>query len=552
MNKKIFSLLWVVILFSQCSMSQPTQTQGHDSTRPMLIVGITVDQMRYDYIERYWNDFSEGGFKRMVNDGFFCRNLHYNYVPTYTAPGHASIFTGTTPSYHGIIQNDWYDRYRDKVTYCSGDTAATGVGTTSKAGKMSPTHLLTTTIGDELKLFSNQRSRVFGIAMKDRGAILPAGRTADAAYWFVGDNEGVFVSSSWYMKELPKWVNDFNQSGKVDRYMNQSWNLLHDISIYDESIEDNNAHEIPFRGTTRPVFPYNLKELASTNNNYELLKATPYGNSLTTDFAKELLQNEKLGKKGYTDMLCMSFSSTDYVGHQFGIHALETQDCYLRLDKNIEDFLIFLDKEYGQGNYLVFLSADHGGSPTPSYMAKHNGAFGYWKSAPLVTKIEEELIKEFGEGRWLLNESNHNIFLNRNLISQKKLKLNDIQDKVAALTLEFPEVFQVFTAHELSLFTSSQPLREMVEKGFSQKYSGDVLYILKPGYMQYGMAGTTHGSPYTYDTHVPALFYGFGVSKGNSFQKYTITDIAPTITSICKLPMTSGCTGHPIIEAIKK
>lgn len=550
--KQLFFSIFTSVMLIGCAVAQPTSTSSEAARRPKVIIGITVDQMRYDYIERYWNDYSEGGFKRLVNEGFFCRNLHYNYFPTYTAPGHASIFTGTTPSHHGIIENDWYDRYLNKVIYCSGDSTATGVGTLSAAGKMSPTHLLTTTIGDELKLFSNQRSRVFGIAMKDRGAILPAGRTADAAYWFVGADEGAFVSSSWYMNELPKWVSDFNASGKASAYMNQTWNLTRDISVYDESMEDNNAHEIPFRGTLKPVFPYVLKDLAAANGNYEMIKATPFGNSITIDFAKSLIENEKLGKGEFTDMLCMSFSSTDYVGHQFGIHSIETQDCYLRLDKELEEFLKYLDKEYGKDNYLIFLSADHGGTPTPSYMEKRHGAYGYWKSAVVEEKIETEFSKRYGSGDWVTNESNQNIFLNRKLIIEKGLNLNDLQDEAVVIVRSFPEVFMAFSAYDLSSFTRGQRIRNMVENGFSQKYSGDVVYVLKPGFIEYGMGGTTHGSPYNYDTHVPAIFFGFGVNKGESYAPYTIPDIAPTVTSICKLPMTSGCTGEPIIEVIKK
>lgn len=551
MKQLFFSLFISLVLFG-CAVAQPTSTGSENARRPKVIIGITVDQMRYDYIERYWDDYSEGGFKRLVKDGFFCRNLHYNYFPTYTAPGHASVFTGTTPAHHGIIENDWYDRYSNSSIYCVGDTSVRGVGTSSKAGQMSPTHLLTTTIGDELKLFSNQRSRVFGIAMKDRGAILPAGRTADAAYWFVGGNEGVFVSSTWYMNELPQWVKDFNASGRAAYFMEQTWSLLKDVTAYDESIEDNNAHEIPFRGTTKPVFPYVLKDLAAANGNYELLKATPFGNQLTIEFAKELILHKNVGKGEFTDMLCLSFSSTDYVGHQFGIHAMETQDCYLRLDLELASLLNFLDEQYGKDNYLLFLSADHGGTPTPSYMAKRHGAYGYFKSAAIEEKIEEEFTKRYGAGDWVVNESNQNIFLNRKLIVEKKLNLNDLQEEAAVIVRDFPEVFMAFTAHELSNYTGGQQVREMVERGFSQKYSGDVVYIVKPGYIEYGMGGTTHGSPFRYDTHVPGIFYGFGVNKGESFAPYTITDIAPTVTSICRLPMTSGCTGQPIIEAIKK
>ncbi len=532
-------------------VSNPVIAQSSlDNARPKLIVGITVDQMRYDYIDRYWSDFGDEGFKRLVKDGFYSRNLHYNYMPTYTAPGHASIYTGTTPAYHGIIANDWYNRKTDRYIYCAGDSMVHGVGTNTSAGRMSPVHLMSTTIGDELKLFSNQRSRVFGVAMKDRGAILPAGRTANAAYWFVSE-EGKFVTSSWYMDQLPTWVEKYNQSGKADSCMNQTWRLLYSESKYDESIQDNNAYEVPFQGTLKPVFPYVLKDLAASNGNYEMIKSTPFGNYLTADFTKQLIMHEQLGKGESTDMICMSFSSTDYVGHQFGIHAMETQDCYLRLDLILADFLQFLDREYGKGNYLLFLSADHGGSPTPSYMEKQKGAFGYWNSSPAEQRIQEVFTQRYGTGQWIINESNQNIFLNRSLIAEKKLNLFQMQDEAAAIMHEFEPVWMVFSAHQLSEMSGGQPVRAMIERGFSQKYSGDVVYVLQPGYMQYGRAGTTHGSVWSYDTHVPALFYGFGVNPGTSYQRQAISDIAPTVLSICKLPLTSACTGEPIIEAIK-
>lgn len=548
-NQLLFSLV-VSYLLGSCAVAQ-SPSLAKTEERPKLIIGITVDQMRYDYIDKYWSDFADGGFRRLVNDGFFCRNLHYNYMPTFTGPGHASIFTGTTPAYHGIIQNDWYERSSGKMIYCSSDTTVNGVGTPGAAGKMSPQYLTASTIGDAMQLFFNERSKVFGIAMKDRGAILPAGRTADAAYWFVGGEEGVWATSSWYMSELPAWVKKFNESGKATSYMNSQWNLFKDPSVYDESMVDNNAHETPFKGTLKPVFPYDLSALKSMNGNYDLIKATPYGNALTIDFAKALIESEGLGKDVFSDMLCMSFSSTDYIGHQFGIHAMETQDCYLRLDALLEEFLKYLDTAIGAGNYLIFLSADHGGAPTPSYTLKSKASAGYWRSENLEVFIEDSLKRKYGEGDWLLNESNQNIFLNQKLINEKKMNFQALIEEVKQLTFHYPEILMTFTSSELSGFPTGIRTIELAGNGFNQKASGDLIYILKPGYIEYGMTGTTHGSPFAYDTHVPAIFYGSGVLKGESFEYHSITDIAPTVTSIARLPLPDACTGNPITEAIK-
>lgn len=519
---------------------------------PRLVVGITVDQMRYDYLLRYWNDFGKTGFKRLINDGFICHNLHYNYMPTYTGPGHASIFTGTTPAFHGIIENDWYDRTSNTLIYCSSDSTVKGIGTATKAGQMSPHYLTASTLGDMLRMRTNKRGKVIGISMKDRGAILPAGRTADAAYWFVGADEGAWASSSWYMNELPSWVVRFNQSKRADYYLNQSWSLLRDASVYDESMEDNNAHETPFKGTTKPVFPYDLSSLKSANGNFEILKATPFGNSMTIDFAREVIEQEQLGTDENTDMLCMSFSSTDYIGHQFGIHALETQDCYLRLDNELGAFLQYLDKKVGKGNYLVFLSADHGGAPTPSYTAKEQAIGGYWKSDRLELFLEDTLAKRYGDGDWVLNESNQNVFLNHRLIQSKKLSLKEIQYEVAQLCLSFSEILNSYTASDLNQSRGGDLLKNMIQQGYDARRSGDVVYVLDPAYIEYGMTGTTHGSPFAYDTHVPAIFYGFGVQQGETYARQAITDIAPTVSMLCGIPLPDACTGNPIERAIRK
>jgi predicted AlkP superfamily pyrophosphatase or phosphodiesterase len=545
-------LVIFLLLVLSASANLQAQKKGEDMvTMPTLVIGITVDQMRYDYLLRYWNDFGKSGFRKMVNEGFICHNLHYNYMPTYTGPGHASIFTGTTPAYHGIIQNDWYDRASNAMIYCSSDTSVAGVGTASKAGQMSPHYLTASTLGDMIRMQTNRRGKVFGIAMKDRGAILPAGRTADAAYWFVGGEEGKWATSSWYMNALPKWVEEFNNLKGADSYLKSTWNLFREPSAYDESAEDNNAHETPFKGTTKPTFPYDLPNLRSTNGNYELLKATPFGNSYTLDFARALIENEQLGSDEYTDMLCMSFSSTDYIGHQFGIQALETQDCYLRLDEELGLFMKYLDSRIGKGKYVIFLSADHGGAPTPSFTAKHKAMGGYWKSDRLELFLEDTLAKRYGQGDWVLNESNQNVFLNHALIQSKRLNLKEMQYEVAQHCLSFSEVMSAYTASDLSQSRGGDAVKSMIQQGFDSRRSGDVIYTLDPGYIEYGMSGTTHGSPYAYDTHVPAIFYGCGVLKGESHARWSITDIAPTVSMICGFSLPDATTGVPVEPAIR-
>jgi hypothetical protein len=527
------------------------------SIRPKLLIGITVDQMRYDYLQRFEQDFQldPGGFPRLIFEGLSNSNTHYNYVPTYTGPGHASIYTGTTPATHGIIANDWFDKKRNALQYCAKDTNVVGVGTLSDAGKMSPIHLLSTTIGDELKLSSNGKSKVIGISLKDRGAILPAGRSADAAYWYIGGKEDIWATSSWYgLKELPKWVQDFNAKGYGAEALKNEWNLLYADSIYNESLPDNNPYEAPFKGLIKPVFPYNLSELANLNNQYDLMKATPFGNTMTVEFAKAAIEGERLGRQNdVVDMLCMSFSATDYVGHQFGPHSRETQDTYLRLNRDLSNFVDYLDSTLGSDGYLIFLSADHGAANNPAMMMDNKLAAGNFVSDKLEEFLENKLIEKYGAGDWIINESNQNVFLNREWIEQKKLSLKSIQQEVAIWSCSFEGVQSAYTHAELSYSIAREDFAERVQRGFDQQRSGDVIYVLKPGWIEYGKQGTTHGSGYEYDTHVPFIVFGniwncnlseiaFNRMVNESL---SITDIAPIISDLFNINRPSGCLNSP-------
>jgi predicted AlkP superfamily pyrophosphatase or phosphodiesterase len=525
--------------------------------RPKLLIGITVDQMRYDYLQRFEQDFllDAGGFPRLIFEGLSNPNTHYNYVPTYTGPGHASIFTGTTPATHGIIANDWYDKKRNALQYCAKDTLVLGIGTLSDAGKMSPIHLLSTTIGDELKLSSNGKSKVIGISLKDRGAILPAGRSADAAYWYIGGKEDVWATSSWYgMKELPQWVQDFNAKGYGAKSLKEDWNLFYPDSIYNESLPDNNPYEAPFKGLIKPVFPYKLSELTNLNNQYDLMKATPLGNTMTVEFAKAAIEGERLGQQnGVVDMLCMSFSATDYVGHQFGPHSRETQDTYLRLNRDISNFIDYLDTTIGRDSYLIFLTADHGAANNPAMMMDRKLAAGNFVSDKLEEFLENKLIEKYGAGDWIINESNQNVFLNREWIEQKKLSLKSIQQEVAIWACSFEGVQSAYTHAELSYSIAREDFAERLQRGFDQHRSGDVIYVLKPGWIEYGKQGTTHGSGYEYDTHVPFILFG-NIWNCNlpeiAFNRIvneslSITDIAPIISDLLNINRPSGCLNSP-------
>ena len=516
--------------------------------RPKLVVGIVVDQMKQEYLLRFYNKFGEGGFKRLVENGFMARNAHYNYIPTYTGPGHASVYTGTTPATHGIIANNWYSRELKRFVYCAEDTTVTGVGGTDSKGKISPRNMLTTTITDELKLFTNKQSKVIGMSIKDRGAALPAGHMADAAYWY-DSNTGEFMTSTFYMDELPQWVKDFNDKKCADKYLNQTWETLLPIDTYTESGADDTPYEAVLSGKDAPVFPYHLKKLREDNGNYGLLPGTPFGNTILIDLAKAALEAEKLGKGQATDFLAVSFSSTDYIGHAYGPASKEIQDTYLRLDKDLETLLKALDAQVGQGNYVVFLSADHAVADVPQYMKDMKIPAGNLNGNAIKSILGQYLVERYGEGKWVENASNDQVFLNRSLIREKKPDLTSMQHDVAQKLLEFDGIAATYTADDMNRFEYTRGSKKRLQKGYNAQRSGDVLVVLEPAWLSGGRSrGTTHGSGYTYDTHVPILFYGWGIKKGSSVRYTSITDIAPSLSMLLNIRLPNGASGQPIHE----
>ena len=540
MNKNIFFLVVVFVL----SLSSKAQNKS-DDTNPKLVVGIVVDQMRYDYLTRFANRYGEGGFKRMMNEGFNCKNNHFNYIPTYTGPGHASIYTGTTPKYHGIIANNWYDKELKTMVYCAQDDSVSSIGTKTDAGKMSTQRMKTTTFADENRLFTQMRGKTIGISVKDRGAILPAGHTANAAYWFQGKNEGNFISSSFYMDELPKWVSKFNKSGIAKSYL-KPWNTLYNIETYLESGDDLNDYEGGFKGQATATFPYDLDALKSKNGGFDILKATAYGNSLVADFALAALVGEDLGKDEFTDVLTVSFSSTDYVGHNFGVNSKEIEDTYLRLDQDLERFFKGLDAEVGKGNYTVFLTADHGAINVPAYMRSKKIPAGYLNNKAMRTKLEAFMKATFSADDLIENISNNQIFLNREKLNTLNLELEDVQDAIVNEIINYTNVYKAYTATTMGKAAFTVGIEKLLQNGYNQKRSGDVLVIQDPAYISYGKTGSTHGSGLNYDTHVPLLFFGKGIKHGKTVRRTEITDIAPTISALLDINAPNFKIGEPL------
>ena len=550
----IITLFFGTLLFAA---DLSAQNRGKDNNsdellkfKPKLVVGIVVDQMRYDYLTRFYDHFGEDGFKRLVEEGFNCKNNHFNYAPTSTGPGHTSVYTGATPSVHGIIGNNWYDKELDADVYCASDDSYTSVGTTSNAGQMSPHRMTVTTITDELRLNNQMRGKTIAIALKDRGAVLPGGHTANAAYWFHGANEGKWITSSYYMEQLPKWVMDFNSSGKAQSYK-KAWNTLKDIKEYKESGTDDNAYEGLFEGETSPTFPHSTTALLNKTQDFDIIKGTPFGNSLTADFAIEALKQEGLGKDEITDFLAVSFSSTDYVGHMYGVNSKEIQDTYLRLDEDLARLFKALDKNVGEGEYTLFLTADHAAIEVPTYLKDQKIPAGYIDNASNKKRLAEFLKYTYGTEDIVKNYSNNQIFLDHKIVKNLDLNLADVEVEIAQEFLGYDSIDRVYTANQMwnNEYTTGIPY--ILQNGYNQKRSGDVLVVLKPGFISYGTTGSTHGSPQIYDTHAPLLFYGKGIKPGSTVNRTEIPDIAPTISALLGISFPSGTNGKPITAVLE-
>lgn len=537
-----------LVILSQVGIAQ--EEKSGSSQRPKLIVGIVVDQMRQEYFYRYQDRFVEDGFKRLMNEGFMMQNGHYNYIPTYTGPGHASVYTGTTPATHGIIGNNWYVRSLGRSIYCAEDSTVTGVAGTASSGEISPKNLLSSTITDELMFATGKRSKVVGIAIKDRGAALPAGHLGDA-YWYDAKT-GEFMTSTYYYDALPDWAKAFNDRKLPQKYLSQTWEPLFPVETYVQGAADDNVFESPFIGMETPTFPYDLPALTADNGGPGLISTTPYGNTLTLDLAYAALEGEQLGKRGETDFLAMSFSSTDYIGHRFGPSSVEVEDNYLRLDRELAEFFDYLDREIGEGEYLVFLTADHGVADVVRYMQSERVAAGSLDTRFVLTQLKGFTNQQFGEGDWISNYSNEQVFLNRELAKEKGLVLEDMQREVADFLLRFDGIKETYTAEDLRRLEYNHGRKHLLQMGFNHKASGDVLVILEPAWLTNSVRGTTHGTGYTYDTHVPIVFYGWGIPAGSSSRYATITDIAPTLAMLLKTRLPNGASGQPIGEILDR
>ncbi len=511
------------------------------ATPPKLVVGIVVDQMRPDYIYRYWDNFGDGGFKRLIGEGAFLRDAHYTYIPTVTGPGHASIYTGSVPAHHGIVANERYDRKTRKLIYCVKDTTVQGVG--SNTAQSSPEQLLATTLADEIERCTDRLGKTIGVALKDRSSVLPIGRTGDAAYWFSG---GAFATSTWYMKELPKWVSDFNALKLADKYMDRIWEPLLPIEKYHQVLPDQNPYEQPLAPGATSSFPYNLQELSKgLPAGLGLIASTPWGNTLTTDMALAALHGEAMGQDNITDLLAISYSSTDVLGHKMGPRALEIEDMYIRLDQELARLLTELDRSVGAGKYTLFLTADHGVIDVPAYLKDLKGSAGYVDPKEFERRVQEATLAQVSGGTILIDT-----------IMDGQVFMRGNTEMVAHLMRAFPEIQSVLVAEKGTERMPPDGLDLLVINGFMPQRCGDILYTLKPGYFEaegtYVGKGTTHGSGWNYDTHVPVLLFGQGVVHGEVVRKTAVADIVPTVCMIVGCALPDAAVGQPVPEVIAR
>lgn len=550
MKQRFLLAISLFLLTSACLQAQ-VKSSSAPSARPKLIVGLVVDQMRWDFLYRYSDRYQANGFKRLLKDGFSCEQTLIPYLPTYTAPGHASVYTGSVPAINGIVGNNWYNAELGRSVYCTEDTTVQGVGAEGKAGKMSPRNLWTTTVTDELKLATNHRSKVIGIALKDRGGILPAGHSADAAYWY-DDKAGKWISSTHYMKQLPTWVEAYNKLDKPRQYMLQNWNTLYPIQTYRQSDIDDAPYEATMKGIDKPVFPYALSSIKEKDI-YDAFKTTPHAMTYTFDFAQEAIRQEKMGSRnGETDFLAVSISSTDYIGHAYGPNSIEIEDTYLRLDRDLAQFFAYLDQTVGKGNYLFFLTADHGVAHVPGYLNKHKLPGAVISESNILKELNSLLEDKIGVKNAVASVTNYQVYFRVDSLDAHDKDVEDAAKYVIAHLMKKPYITHAFETKEIAETSLPRVQKDMCLNGYNAKLSGHVQFIFKAGVFEgWNNKGTTHGLWNPYDAHIPLVFMGWNVKPGKLYRETYMTDIAPTIAAMLRIQMPNGNIGKVIPELFR-
>ena len=547
----------IIFLFLFISTSFLVQNPVHSQNlkippeKPKIVVGIVVSQMRYDYIQRFWEKLDNNGFKLLVDRGTYCRNTSFNYLFSQQGVGHASIATGTTPADHGIVGSEWYLYLQDKVEGSTEDPQQKAVGGDVDNGKYSPKNLMCTTYGDELRLSNNFLSKVFSISPDPAPGIFSAGHTANGSYWF-DPRTGNWITSTYYTDTLPGWVADFNAKQFPAIYLKETWTPLYPLDQYTESLPDNNKYETGLKGQV--TFPYLLEEMSEIRKNkfdYSLLNKTPFGNTYTRDFAVNLIVNEKLGEDNITDVLTVCFTALENIGTLFGPNSVELEDAFLRLDKELAHFLNFLDLQIGKENALVFLTSDHGVAQIPSFLTDSKIPAGYFNSNGALSLLISALNNIYGKGEWIRAYHAQQIYLNHTLIEDSKLSLTEMQDYVSNFMLQFSGVANTVTSKTMQTANFTDGVFRKIQNSYNQKRSGDVIINLKAGWVEKNDGSTGGTSSYSYDSRVPLIWYGWKIGRGSITRQVDIIDIAPTISTFLNITFPNSCTGKPVYELMQ-
>jgi predicted AlkP superfamily pyrophosphatase or phosphodiesterase len=521
---------FLLIAFLPCF----AQSSASIKPKPKLVIGIIIDQFRYDYLTRFRSDY-HGGLDQLMTNGADFTNAYYAQVPTVTAVGHSIFMSGAMPAVSGIVGNAWYDRSEQKMvtSVCDWNEKIVGGHSEPQGPKCtdsdpaSPRRLLVSTLGDELRT-AHPQSKVVGISIKPRGAILPSGHRAAGAYWF-DDTTGHFISSTFYMDQLPGWAVAFNDRKLPAKYVDQQWEGFPDWHFH--------AH------TGAPP--------------YEAIPASPWGNELIEQFAESAINGEQLGQRDATDLLTVSFSSNDYIGHRAGPDAPEVRDMSIRTDQLLAKLFHLVDEKIGMKNVIVVLSADHGVAPTPQQDEKDKMPGGYVIADP-EDVVQSALTHRFGKGEWLIPGTGEtSLYLNLDTLAQAKttdgrpIPENEIYVAATRALFAVPQLHlaRVYTRPQLENGVTGDFIARAEMNGFYSPRSGDLALVPEPNYMA-GTRGTTHFSPYVYDTHVPVLFMGPGIRTGQYDESIQPNDIAPTLATMLAIQTPSGSSGRVLTEML--
>ncbi len=540
MLKRIFILLFLSNLIINFSYSQFTGSIRPE--KPRLVVGIVVEQMRQEYLDRFWDDFGDKGFKKLAINGTYFKNAHLNYSLTQTSPGYATIVTGAEPSGHGIVSDYWYiplTGEKEKSIESNKSYSVTGIK--KQRLSYSPENLFSATYSDEAKLFSKGKSKIISLSLNPLGAILSGGYTADAAYWF-DDKSGKWISNTYYMEELPDWVDTINARKSPEKFLERQWKPLMDIEKYTQTLPDTNIYEFGIYGTYK-TFPYDYKEIRKYVRDFELINLIPEGNTLTTDFAIAALLNENLGENEYTDFLFINYSVTENIGNLYGPQSVELMDAYLRLDNDLGHLITVLEETVGKNNFILYLTSNCGVSEVPQYLTDNKMPAGYFRQHYIKALLNSYLRVIYGEGNWILDFNNNQIYLNRVLIEDSQIPLRDFQNTVAGFIINSKGIANAITSYNMqnNVFLEGIPLK--MQNSYNPKRSGDIMISLSPGWIEDMTNVVAHNSGYTYDTHIPLVWYGWKVRRQTIYDEINITNIAPTISMILNTPKPALSTG---------